>query len=215
MLLDDPPPPPGSMIVAPPVFPAPPPPGGDDAPELLVALQATGADAARSRINLCVFEKISIEETLCPGVDKVVELHESLREQHGYQRHPDGKRAADDDVAKRSTHRRRRDTSGAARTNSLAAASRSIQRPIARYETGVQELAAPAQSADATGCSSLPLAFSPPRTRVHRSDAKDPRPSASTTDCCSLAHDQWYPASTRRNASGDSQACPATRSAGC
>ncbi len=84
-------------------------------------------------------------------------------------------------------HRRRRDTSGAARTNSLAVASSRIHRAIARYETGIQELSAPAQSAEATGRSSFPRAFSPPRTSVHRSDENAPRPSASTTACCSVA----------------------------
>jgi hypothetical protein len=41
--------------------------------------------------------------------------------------------------------------SGAARTNAFAAASSSIHRPIARYDTGIHELSAPAQSAEATG----------------------------------------------------------------
>src|SRR5215471_13960664 len=103
LLIDEPPLPPGSMIVVPPVFPAPPPPC-DDAPELAVALQATDVDATRSRLSdpavrnpprapsdsraggdvsghprvLLVFEKIAIEATLCPGVDELVELHESL-----------------------------------------------------------------------------------------------------------------------------------------
>ncbi|MCE3273012.1 MAG: transporter related [Ramlibacter sp.] len=82
--------------------------------------------------------------------------------------------------------RRPLDTSGAARTNALAAASSSIHPPIARYDTGIQELDAPAQSVDATGRSSIPREFSPPRTRVHRVEESAPRPSASATDCCSL-----------------------------
>ena len=86
-----------------------------------------------------------------------------------------------------SLHRRRRDTSGAARTNSLAAASSSIHRPMASYETGNQEFRAPSQSAEATGRSSLPRELTPARTRVQRSDENAPRPSASTTACCSEA----------------------------
>jgi len=86
-----------------------------------------------------------------------------------------------------NVHVRHRDTSGAARTNSLAAASSSIHRPMASYETGDQEFRAPFQFAEATGRSSLPREFRPPRTRVQRSDENAPLPSASTTACCSRA----------------------------
>src|SRR5690242_21410129 len=101
--------------------------------------------------------------------------------------------------ANRYHHRRRRDTSGAARTNSLAAASSSIHRPIARYDTGIHELGAPAQSAEATGGSSFPLEFSPPRTSVHRSDENSPRPSASATARCSLAPRPTLPGIQEKN----------------
>ena len=80
-----------------------------------------------------------------------------------------------------------RDTSGAARTNLLAAASSSNHRPMALYETGDQEFAAPSQFAEATGRSSLPREFRAPRTSVQRSDKNAPLPSSSITACCSRA----------------------------
>jgi len=83
--------------------------------------------------------------------------------------------------------RRGRDTIGAPRIKSLAAASSSIHRPMASYETGIQEFGALPQSAEATGRSSLPLKLTPARTRVQRSDANAPSPKASTTACCSAA----------------------------
>src|SRR5690348_8955039 len=83
--------------------------------------------------------------------------------------------------------RRRRDTSGAARTNSLDAASSSIHRPMAAYETGNQEFTAPSHVAEATGRSSLPRELTPARTRVQRRDENAPLPRASTTACCSEA----------------------------
>jgi hypothetical protein len=86
-----------------------------------------------------------------------------------------------------SNQRRRRDTSGAAWTNSLAAASSSIHRPMAPYETGDQEFKAPSQSRDATGRSSFPRELSPARTSVQRSEENAPLPSASITACCSRA----------------------------
>ncbi len=86
-----------------------------------------------------------------------------------------------------SQPRRRRDTSGAARTNSLAEASSSIHRPMATYETGAQEFSAPPQSAAATGGSLLPRELTPPRTSVQRSEENAPSPRASTTACCSEA----------------------------
>ncbi len=81
----------------------------------------------------------------------------------------------------------RRDTSGAAQTKRLAAASSIIQRPIASYETGNHEFDEPCQSGDATGGSSLPLELTPARTSVQRNEENSPLPSASTTACCSAA----------------------------
>jgi hypothetical protein len=83
--------------------------------------------------------------------------------------------------------RRRRDTSGAAQTNSLAETSSSIHLPIASYDTGAQEFRAPPQSAEATGRSFFPRELRPARMSVQRSEENAPLPRASTTACCSEA----------------------------
>jgi len=86
-----------------------------------------------------------------------------------------------------SIHLRTLETSGAARTKSLATDSSSIHRPISAYETGDHEFSAPGQSPEATGRSALPRELTAARTSVQRSDAKTPSPMASTTACCSVA----------------------------
>src|ERR1043166_3040068 len=91
-------------------------------------------------------------------------------------------------VRPRSIHLRALETSGAARTKSLATDSSSIHRPMSTYETGDHEFSAPGQSEDATGRSVLPRELTAARTRVQRSDAKTPSPRASTPACFSVAH---------------------------
>jgi hypothetical protein len=91
--------------------------------------------------------------------------------------------------------RRRLDTMGAARTNALVAASSSIHRPMASYETGSEEFRAPSQSAEAAGRSSLARELTPARMSVQRSDKNALLPRASTTACCSLAPRPTLPGS--------------------
>src|SRR5689334_18228766 len=88
---------------------------------------------------------------------------------------------------RQSLTQRHRETSGAALTNWLAAASSIIHRAIASYETGIQEFREPGQSTAATGASCLPRELSPARASVHRTPEKAPLPSASTTAWCSRA----------------------------
>ena len=90
-------------------------------------------------------------------------------------------------VRPRSIHLRPLETSGAARTKSLATDSSSIHRPMSAYETGDHEFSAPGQSTEATGRSALPRELTAARTSVQRSEAKTPLPMASTAACCSVA----------------------------